>query len=91
MAALSRHLAVYSATPSPRGSAPKTPFPCHPEAKPKDPDLFFLTNLSLDVNIPSLADSLCSTVRSGSPHLGQKTNKMALVNKRFVIRDVLYW
>ena len=32
----------------------------------------FLTNLSLDVNIPSLADSFHSTALSGSTHLGQK-------------------
>jgi hypothetical protein len=32
----------------------------------------FVTNLSLDANIPSLADSFHSTALSGSTHLGQK-------------------
>ena len=73
--------------PSPlRLGAPplKPPLIRHPERS--DGFRLFLNNPSLNVCLPSLADSLCSTVRLGSTHLGQKTQTTALVCKCFVVR-----
>ena len=71
-----------SASPSPRGTPPNTPDTA--SFRPA-----FLNNLSFDVYVPSLTDSLCSTVRSGSTHLGQK-QKIALVYKCIAVRTCFY-
>ena len=43
----------------------------------------------VDTSCFRLTDSLCSTVRSGSPHLGQKTKAMAMVYMSFCNQERL--
>ena len=65
---------------------------CHPR-EGEDPlalslvtPVLFLTNLSLDVYLPSRADSLRSTALSGSTHLGQKTSVGSGIQVLFRVR-----